>query len=143
MTSEERLGVNELVGKLNTKEDEIVQLEKENADLKELLEACKQERVEALYRNEQYIKENAELKDKLNNLASVAEVRLGNWQKYAKACDETQELLDKQIEATYKVVEKLTEAKDLIKNIICVIWGEGWNYSLDWKVKAEAFLEEE
>lgn len=29
-------------------------------------------------------KENAELKDKLNNLASVAEVRLANWQKYEK-----------------------------------------------------------
>lgn len=29
-------------------------------------------------------KENAELNDKLNNLASVAEVRLGMWQKYEK-----------------------------------------------------------
>lgn len=32
------------------------------------------------------------------------------------------------------------ELKDLIKNIIRVTWGEGWNYSLDWKVKAEEFL---
>lgn len=32
------------------------------------------------------------------------------------------------------------ELKDLIKNIIRVTWGEGWNYSLDWKVKAEQFL---
>lgn len=29
-------------------------------------------------------KENAELQDKLKNLASVAEVRLANWQKYEK-----------------------------------------------------------
>ena len=29
-------------------------------------------------------KENTELKDKLNNLASVAAVRLANWQKYEK-----------------------------------------------------------
>ena len=36
----------------------------------------------------------------------------------------------------------LTEAKELIENIIRVTWGEGWNYSLDWKVKAEAFLKE-
>jgi hypothetical protein len=33
-----------------------------------------------------------------------------------------------------------TELKDLLKNIIRVTWGEGWNYSLDWKVKAEQFL---
>ena len=29
-------------------------------------------------------KENAELQDKLNNLTSVAEVRLANWQKFEK-----------------------------------------------------------
>lgn len=33
--------------------------------------------------------------------------------------------------------------KELIKNIIRVTWGEGWNYSLDWKVKAEQFLNDE
>lgn len=38
---------------------------------------------------------------------------------------------------TYK-----SEAKELIENIIKVTWGEGWNYSLDWKVKAEQFLKE-
>ena len=36
----------------------------------------------------------------------------------------------------------LTKAKDLIKNIIRITWGEGWNYSLDWKVKAEQFIKE-
>lgn len=41
-----------------------------------------------------------------------------------------------------KLEGKLTEAKGIIKNIIRVTWGEGWNYSLDWKVKAEQFLEE-
>ena len=51
--------------------------------------------------------------------------------------------LDKQIEATLKVVNQLNEAKDIIKNIIHVTWGEGWNYSLDWKVKAEQFLKKE
>ena len=38
--------------------------------------------------------------------------------------------------------EYLTKAKELIENIIRVTWGEGWNYSLDWKVKAEQFLKE-
>lgn len=50
--------------------------------------------------------------------------------------------LDKQIEATLKVVNQFNEAKDIIKNIIRVTWGEGWNYSLNWKVKAEQFLKE-
>ena len=34
------------------------------------------------------------------------------------------------------------EAKDLIRNLLRVTYGEGWNYSLDWKVKAEQFLKE-
>ena len=38
--------------------------------------------------------------------------------------------------------EKLAEAKDLIRNLLRVTYGEGWNYSLDWKVKAEEFLKE-
>lgn len=38
--------------------------------------------------------------------------------------------------------KELTEAKEIIENIIRVTWGEGWNYSLDWKVKAEQFLKE-
>ena len=36
----------------------------------------------------------------------------------------------------------LYKAKDLIRNLLRVTWGEGWNYSLDWKVKAEQFLKE-
>lgn len=59
-----------------------------------------------------------------------------------KACDETQELLDKQIETTYKVIEKLNKAKVIIQNIIRVTWGEGWNYSLGVKSYAEQFLKE-
>ena len=66
--------------------------------------------------------EIAELKDKLNNLESVAEVRLANWQKYEK---------------------RLKEAKDLIRNLLRVTYGEGWNYSLDVKVKAEDFLKKD
>lgn len=39
--------------------------------------------------------------------------------------------------------EQLAQAKEIIENIIRVTWGEGWNYSLDVKVKAEAFLKED
>ena len=38
--------------------------------------------------------------------------------------------------------EIISKAKEIIENIIRVTWGEGWNYSLDWKVKAEQFLKE-
>lgn len=37
---------------------------------------------------------------------------------------------------------QLTEAKDLVRNLLRVTYGEGWNYSLDWKVKAEQFLKD-
>lgn len=37
---------------------------------------------------------------------------------------------------------KLKQAKEIIRSIIRVTWGEGWNYSLDVKVKAEQFLKE-
>lgn len=39
-------------------------------------------------------------------------------------------------------LHQLIKAKEIIENIIRVTWGEGWNYSLDWKVKAEQFLKE-
>lgn len=41
-----------------------------------------------------------------------------------------------------RLIDEINEAKELIKNLIRVTWGEGWNYSLDWKVKAEAFIKE-
>lgn len=62
-----------------------------------------------------------------------------------KANDKNAELR-KQIEALANVNIKaqniIGEAKDLIRNILRVTYGEGWNYSLDWKVKAEQFLKE-
>ena len=41
-----------------------------------------------------------------------------------------------------QVKQQITEAKDLIRNLLRITYGEGWNYSLDWKVKAEQFLKE-
>lgn len=36
--------------------------------------------------------------------------------------------------------EKLDEAKEIIKALLRVTYGEGWNYSLDVKIRAEQFL---
>lgn len=38
--------------------------------------------------------------------------------------------------------EQNRKAKELLRNIIRVTWGEGWNYDLEWKVKAEQFIKE-
>ena len=67
--------------------------------------------------NAELEKENAELKEKLN--------------------------FSTQYYQGEKAKEQLSEAKKIIENIIRVTWGEGWNYSLDWKVKAEQFLNSE
>ena len=57
-------------------------------------------------------------------------------------CKVKQEYNDKQYQYGLKILEQLDKAKDLILNIVRVTWGEGWNYSLDWKVKADEFLKE-
>lgn len=105
----------------------------------------------------QYIKElqeeKAKLKDKLKNLESVAEVRLANWQKYEKENEELNKELGKlegkiaDLTSEYYELEnfknnEINKAKELLRNIIRVTWGEGWNYDLEWKVKAEQFIKE-
>ncbi len=64
--------------------------------------------------------ENTELKEKLNNLASVAEVRLANWQKYEKENTE----LEEQISTKDIQIKELQEQK--------VYWKES---SFDWRHK--------
>lgn len=46
-----------------------------------------------------------------------------------KACDETQELLDKQIEATYKLGEENAELKEKLLQEREDYWSKGFNYS--------------
>lgn len=62
-------------------------------------------------------KENAELKDKLKNLESVAEVRLANWQKYEEENERlkayNEKLLNGDIEKHNKIVELEKENKEL------------------------------
>ena len=38
--------------------------------------------------------------------------------------------------------DKLNRAKELMLNMVRVTWDEGWNYSLDVKVKAEELIKE-
>jgi len=38
--------------------------------------------------------------------------------------------------------DQLAKATELLKKVIKVTWGEGWNYSLDVKVETEQFLKE-
>ena len=65
-----------------------------------------------------------ELKDEMKNRISLA-------------------LKDPILQQGFEIIcKENAELKELIKNIIRVTWGEGWNYSLDWKVKAEQFLKE-
>ena len=99
-----------------------LQLRKENEQLKATAEFQQSSNMKRHFEIQELEKENAELKEKINILEN---------------CDR----LGDTITEAYK--EQLAQAKELLQNLIRVTWGEGWNYSLDWKVKAEQFLEEE
>lgn len=76
---------------------------------------------------------------KLSDILSYCVCRAFTTEEYIRGAN-------KQIETVTDRLNKkslrLTEAKDLIRNLLRVTYGEGWNYSLDWKVKAEQFLKE-
>lgn len=86
----------------------------------------KREELEVFSKIEELEKENAELKAEIENDRDLPTVAYMQGAENQKKKDEKQ----------------LAKAKDLIENITRVTWGEGWNYSLDWKVKAEQFLKE-
>ena len=67
------------------------------------------------------LEENAELKKQIENFQKYLDSR-----NCYRGCAETW--------------EKLTKAKEIIRNLLRVTYGEGWNYSLDVKVQAEQFL---
>ena len=71
-------------------------------------------------------KENAELNDKLNNLASVAEVRLGMWHKYKKENAELKEKLtgaertrERLVQLGFPTFQSCKEYVALIKKMKC------------------------
>ena len=83
-----------------------------------------------------------------NAYLASAEPREKRIKELEKACEETQELLDKQIEATYKldkenaVLEKRIErAKECMKKLLFIINSEPANYNCKGLVKdAEDFI---
>jgi hypothetical protein len=77
-------------------------------------------------------------KDILNEL-SKRELKLANLEKENAELKENFRICEKNADTYF---DNLIKAKKIIENIIQVTWGEGWNYSLDWKVKAEQFLKE-
>ena len=96
-------------------------------------------------------KENAELKDKLNNLSSVAAVRLANWQKYEKENAELKvrlnaiNLLTPELEKRSKAKKKqLAEAKELLIGFVSKMKNTVYTpYEKDLVERAEQFLKEE
>ena len=90
---------------------------------------------------EQKQKEEAidEMKNKISLALKDPILQLG-FEIICKENAELKETVTKMNNVITKTFSNLIKAKELIKNIIRVTWGEGWNYSLDWKVKAEQFL---
>ena len=84
----------------------------------------------------EYVHESNKLKEKIEALEKE-NTELKKWKK------DTIKARGNDYMAWSKMYDKLTKAKDLIRNLLRVTYGEGWNYSLDWKVKAEKFLKEE
>lgn len=102
---------------------------------------------------EEYVKENCD--DSLYSFIgqelqkaylAAAELRVKRIAELEQACDETQKLLDKQIEATYKVVEKLNKAKEIISEFTKWANWQGNSKCPSFKSiqdKAEQFLKED
>ena len=111
---------------LNSTLEENKEIYKKMADLDTALEDCTESLTDARIKIKELEKENAELKaineGYCRSRDRLASIGLPTFM----SCKET--------------VNKLKEAKDLIRNLLRVTYGEGWNYSLDVKVKAEDFL---
>ena len=87
--------------------------------------------------------ENAELKTKKipqleRKIASIRGCHSVDAKKLNARIEQVERLKKENVE----VREELTKAKEIIRNLLRVTYEEGWNYSLDWKVKAEDFLKE-
>ena len=113
---------------LNSTLEENKEIYKKMADLDTALEDCTESLTDARIKIKELEKENAELKEinegYCRNRDRLASIGLPTFM----SCKET--------------VNKLKEAKEIIRNLLRVTYGEGWNYSLDVKVKAEQFLQE-
>lgn len=106
-------------------QDKVIDLEKENVQWKQRNETLKDalEHARKVYGDdlEKSYKEIAELKRDKEDLIFIRN------QNAKCMCEDK---------------ENLVKAKELLKKVIKVTWGEGWNYSLGVKVEAENFLKE-
>ena len=112
-------------------------LEKENAELKEDLRNKKLAIQNRNGRIKELEKENAELKEKYKWLGSSTKCWFRNAP--CRSCDEHDERL-KRLGLCY--IGQLDKAKAIIRDLLRVTYGEGWNYSLGVKAMAEQFLKE-
>ena len=87
--------ITELGELLNSTLEENKEIYKKMADLDTALEDCTESLTDARIKIKELEKENEELKDKLKNLESVAEVRLANWQKYEQENAELKAQIEK------------------------------------------------
>lgn len=79
--------------------------------------------------------------DCINRSEALLDLRKGYLEQINKIA-ELKEQIDALVNVNIKAQNIIGEAKELIRNLLRVTYGEGWNYSLDWKVKAEQFLKE-
>lgn len=140
--------IQEMLVYMDKQRNEIILLKKENAELKEVHESDK--------RSLRLIAEKgAELEKKISILLSCnnCSENKGGYicqKEYEDKClaqkiqyiKELKEEIEALANVNIKAQNIIGKAKDLIRNLLRVTYGEGWNYSLDWKVKAEQFLKE-
>ena len=75
-------------------------------------------------------------------LKDFAEPKLVNGYTYEQLLETIENAKKTVTKEITNLQQENSELKELIKNIIRVTWVEGWNYNLDWKVKAEQFIKE-
>lgn len=84
--------------------------------------------------------------EKMKNKNKESDAVLAAGSTFNKALNSMNKALEEERDKYRNMVfdkdEQLTKAKDILRNVIRVTWGEGWNYSLDWKVNAEQYLKD-
>lgn len=123
-------------------------LEKENAELKEINTDLKQSLDWANERESENVKRITELEEQISILLSCKNCPdnkggfLCQKEYEGKCLSQKTQYIKELKEEIAELKEQNNKAKELIRNIIRVTWGEGWNYDLGWKVKAEQFIKE-
>lgn len=128
---------------IDKKDEQIEKLEKEKAELKEFYE---KEYFEIADRTaDEKIKELEKYQTEVT-VDDYSPYDENTWGMMHEEMFVPKELVRDLLKESYALSEhrndQLVKATDLLKKVIKVTWGEGWNYSLDVKVEAENFLKE-